>query len=107
MSDIDEAKRLILAQYEQEYEDLGRVIARLRRDLGRTPNETAVAAAAAENGGAKSKLADVNLTQLVKPGDLFGMTQAEAAKKVLQLTGRRPLSLQDIAGALYRGKATE
>jgi len=105
MSDLNNAKRMILAQYEKERDELNHIISRLRRDLGIDGDVVVTPETAALK--IESTAPSVNIQQLIKPGDLFGMTQVEAAKKVLQVTGRRPLTLQDIAGALYRGKATE
>jgi hypothetical protein len=107
MADINEAKRLVLAQYEQEREDLDRMITRLRKDLG--ISEHTNVSLDVGNGGVESKLpfGASNVLQLIKPGDLFGMSQVEAAKTVLNYTGHQPLSLQEIAAALHRGKATD
>ena len=101
MSDLNNAKRMILAQYEKERDELNHIISRLRRDLGIDGDVVVTPETAALK--IESTAPSVNIQQLIKPGDLFGMTQVEAAKKVLQVTGRRPLTLQDIAGALYRG----
>lgn len=106
MSDINEAKRLVLAQWEQERDDLNRSIARLRREL-QLPE---IGQALGESGETESDpktVFGVPVIQLIKPGDFFGMTQVEAARKTLQHTNKQPLGLQEIATALYRGKATE
>jgi hypothetical protein len=105
MADINEAKRMVLEQYEQERGELDRMIARLRKDLGISVD--AELPDGNPPSGSESKPTVVNIAQLITPGDLFGMTQVEAAKTTLQRTNRQPLSLQDIAAALYRGKTTE
>ncbi len=104
MSDIKQAKRLVLEQYEREYEELGMMIGRLRRDLGITPQEDLDFDGTALNDQGVSS---ANLQQMIKPGDLFGNSQVEATKKLLQLNNKQPLSLQEIASHLHRGKATD
>jgi hypothetical protein len=43
----------------------------------------------------------------VRPGDFFGKTQVEAIQLFLERTNRQTATLQEIAAALYRGKATD
>lgn len=105
MSDIDEAKRLVLDQYEKEYAELGLLIGRLRRDLGITKQEK-LNFDAGSRDEQNSGHTGTNLQQLIKPGDLFGVTQIEGVKQLLQLN-KQPMSLQDIAAGLYRGRATD
>ena len=106
MSDINQAKKLLLADYERERDELTLVIAKLRRDLRMDsedgPADVEPPAVQAANGSA-SKLEDV-----VKPGDFYGMSQIGAVKAFLERRGKRnTASLQEIAQALLRGKATE
>lgn len=101
MADINEAKRLVLAQYEQERSELDKIIFRLRKDLGMSEEDRPET-----NGDVDLKPVGGGL-QAIKPGDLFGMTQVQAAKAFLALNGRQPASLQEIGTALHRGKATD
>jgi hypothetical protein len=106
MADIKEAKRLVLTQYEQERDELDKIISKLRKDLGMS--EDSRLSSDVLNSESESKpQAAVNVLQLIKPGDFFGMTQVQAAKTFLNHTNRQPVALQEIAAALYRGKATE
>jgi hypothetical protein len=98
MSDVNEARKALLAHYEREYAELGLVIARLRRDLG-VQAETR----ADPDGDATGN----HSSGEIRPGDFFGMTQVQAIHAYLDRCGRRPASLQDIAAALYRGKAID
>jgi hypothetical protein len=102
---INEAKRTILEDYEKEYAELGRMIARLRRELGMT--ETPTSPSTGDLGpAAPSGAGTANVSELVTPGSLFGRTQVEAVRTFLELN-RKPASLRDIAEALGRGGATE
>jgi hypothetical protein len=104
LMDVTDAKRAVLQEFEEEYAELGRMIARLRRDLGLTempaPPSPVEAGTAAPNG------VPVVVSELVTPGSLFGVSQVEAVRTFLALN-RKPASLRDIAQALYRGGATE
>lgn len=102
MTDINDAKRTLLAEWERERDELDRMIVRLRRELSQGGPITV----SAENGAVKTPAASIDV--LVQPGDFFGMSQVEAVKDYLQRRGKRnTASLQEIAAALYRGKQTE
>jgi hypothetical protein len=103
MADINEAKRALLAEWERERDELNVLIARLRRELGQ-PQAPEQAHSSLENGKRQSV---PPVEELVQPGDFFGMGQTEATKTFLQRRAKHPASLQEIAAALYRGKATE
>ena len=105
MGDINQAKRLLLAEYEREQQELSIVIARLRRELGMASDESSdepePAAGQATNGSLK-------VEDLVKPGDFYSMTQLAAVRVFLDRRGKRSTaSLQEIGQALLRGKAIE
>lgn len=103
--DLMELKRQLLSHYEREHEELGVMITRLRRELGIGDAAIIKPTIEAPNGSGTTPTASV--TELVKPGDFFGMTQVQAVRAYLERTSRTPASLQDIAGALHRGKATD
>jgi hypothetical protein len=105
LMDVTDAKRAVLQEFEEEYAELGRMIARLRRDLGLT-EMSAPSSSAGEIGSAAPNGAPVAITELVTPGSLFGVSQVEAVRTFLALN-RKPASLRDIAQALFRGGATE
>lgn len=105
MTDINQAKRLLLAEYEREQQELSVFIGRLRRELGMASeeaiNEPEEVAIQATNGS-------LRVEDLVKPGDFYRMTQLAAAREFLETRGhRKTASLQEIAQALLRGKAIE
>lgn len=103
MTDINQAKQALLAEWERERDELDRMISRLRRELGLAKSEAP--SRSAENGAAKPPISS---EVLVQPGDFFGMTQVEAVKDYLQKRGKRnTATLQEIAAALYRGKQTD
>jgi hypothetical protein len=103
--DVTDAKRAVLQDYEKEYAELGRMIARLRRELGMTemspPSLTGDPGSVAPDGAATG-----TVSELVTHGSLFGKTQVEAVRTFLELN-RKAASLRDIAQALHRGGATE
>lgn len=99
-----EAKKALLAHWETRRNELDALIGALRKELGlqsAEPTRQESAPSSSFSG------APVNVNELVVPGDFFGMTQVDAIQGFLQRTGKRPVTLQDIAAALYRGKATE
>jgi len=107
MADVNEAKKVVLADYERDVRESLKIIAKLRRDLGLPEFQLSDSDLNVTPENLEVKSAQVNVATLVKPGDLFGMTQVQAAKTFLGLTGRQAVSLQEIAAALHRGKATE
>ena len=100
-----EAKRALLAEWEANRDNLDILIAALRRELGEAsphkPEPQQVQPSAAMPSTA------ININDIVSPGDFFGMSQVEAMKAFLDRTGKKTASLQELAAALYRGKATE
>lgn len=104
---LTDMKRAVLAAYVKQRAELDVLIAGLRRDLG----EAAEEAPNPPDGAPPVNLmaaTQVNVNELVTPGDFLGMTQVEAIQAFLQRAGKsRPVTLQDIAAALFRGKATE
>src|SRR5579862_6699046 len=107
MADVNEAKKIVLADYERDVRESLKIIAKLRRDLGLPEFQLSDSDLNVTPENLEVKSAQVNVATLVKPGDLFGITQVQAAKTFLGLTGRQAVSLQEIAAALHRGKATE
>jgi hypothetical protein len=102
MTDFTEAKKSLLEEWERRRDELDVLIRALRSELGMTASDTMkVEYPSAPTAGG------VNVNELVKPGDFFGMTQVEAIETFLQRTNRQTVTLQEIAGALYRGKATD
>src|SRR5947207_9516746 len=98
-----QAKLDLRTEWENERDELNRLIARLRKDLGLSSSDVF------QSDTQKPQFqgtAQQNVVDLVQPGDFFGMTQIGATKAFLQRT-RQPASLKDIATALHRGKATE
>lgn len=106
---LTEAKRTVLASYLKQRAELDLMIAGLQRDLGEGATETPKP----ESGASGTPLnisvgAAISVNELVTPGDFLGLTQVDAIQAFLQRVGpRRPVTLQEIAAALYRGKATE
>ena len=104
MTDLSETKRALLAEWEQRRNELDVLISALRRELGMAGEQ------APKNGSnqvVSSGGLPANVNDLVQPGDFYGMTQVDAIKTFLQRTGKRAGTLQDIANALYRGKAVD
>lgn len=93
----------LLAGYEQRRSEIDVLIAALRKELGLSAQETQAPPHAQGPQGGGSLAVD----DMVRPGDFFGMTQTQAAHAFLEKRGRQAASLQEIAQALYRGKATE
>jgi HB1, ASXL, restriction endonuclease HTH domain len=108
MPDVNEAKRALLAHYEQERDELNTIIARLRRELGVAD----VSVQAGENVGvgaadvARTSTGANNVNEIVRPGDFFGQTQVQATRQFLERC-KQPATLQEIASALHRGKVTD
>lgn len=107
MSDLAEAKRALLAEWEQKRDEYDTLAKALRRELGiaesSAPKAEAQSSATSGNGSG----AGLDVNQLVTPGDFFGMTQVEAIQMFLTRGNRKTATLKEIAAALYRGKATE
>jgi hypothetical protein len=107
-----EAKKAVLADAERRIAELQVLAKSLRQDLGMAVD----AASAAESGQSQNHVplsslvsaGSVNVNELVTPGDFLGMTQVDAIQTFLQRVGKgRPVTLQEIAAALFRGKATD
>ncbi|MDO8433666.1 MAG: hypothetical protein Q7S58_14775 [Candidatus Binatus sp.] len=107
MADINEAKRALLQEWERERDDLNLMINRLRRELGLSESRIEPEAEAPIRTVVPTVVSGITVEELVTPGDFFGMTQIAAAKGFLQRRTKQPASLEDIAAALYRGKAIE
>jgi hypothetical protein len=106
MTDINQAKQILLAEWERERDELNIMISRLRRELG--------PAVGGQSSQVEELVPDVlpgareiSVEQLVNPGDFFGMTQVNAAKEFLQRRKRQTANLKEIAAALHRGKAID
>jgi len=102
MTDIDDAKRLILAEWEKKRDDLDVLISALRRELGLSADS---ALSAEVNTIPQTSTAPVRVVEVVTPGDFFGMSQVSAAKDFLTRL-KRTATLSEIGAALYRGKCT-
>lgn len=105
MSDLTDMKKALLAEWEQKRDEYAALAKALRRELGMTDNATLDAESTVQPPSTATGSLDVN--QLVTPGDFFGMTQVDAIQQFLQRTNRRTATLQEMAQALFRGKATE
>ena len=103
MTDINDAKRLILAEWEKKRDDLDVLISALRRELGVSADD----APPSEVGAMpQTSIAPVRVEDVVTPGDFFGMSQVGAAKEFLTRLNKRTATLNEIGAALYRGKCT-
>lgn len=105
MVNLDEAKRAILADWEAKRDELNTLIAAIRRELGLTSADQQRTEATPPPPSTSSNA--ISIPDLIRPGDLFGMTQVEAIQVFLQRTNKQSATLQEIAAALYRGKATD
>ncbi len=104
MSDqLLEAKRALLADWEKRRDELDVLIPALRRELGMSDDIPAPRG----EGIPQNNPGSVSVNELVAPGDFFGMTQVQAMQAFLQRTNRRPAPLEDLAAAMYRGKAID
>ena len=82
MTDITEAKKIVLAEYERERDELNALIGRLRRELGMDAASTTESASEAASRVVVSQVVSgINLEEIVTPGDFFGMTQVAAARE--------------------------
>lgn len=103
MADIKNAKRLVLADWKKQRDELNSVIAALERELGEEPSskekENTVGT------GSPMSTAPIRVEDIVQPGDFFGMTQVAASKEFLSRLNKRTATLNEIAAALYRGKS--
>lgn len=105
MSDLNQAKRLLLSEYEREQRELSIIIGRLRRELGMDSEESRDEL---EAPPFQSPNGNLKVEDIVKPGDFYGMTQLGATRDFLERRGeRQTASLQEIAQALLRGKAID
>src|SRR6266849_1362572 len=108
MADITDAKKALLAEWERERDELNLMIARLRRELGvNAAPATESESEAAPRAVVPKVISGVGVDEIVTPGDFFGMTQVAAAKEFLQRRKKQAAALEDIAAALYRGKAID
>ncbi len=105
MTDLAEAKRALLAEWEHRRGELDTLIAALRRELGLNGSESMRAEIAPP--GIPFVPGTLNVSELVRPGDFFGMTQVDAMEAFLQRTTKQPATLQELAQAMFRGKATD
>lgn len=108
MTDIKQAKMLVLGEYERERDELNLLISRLRRELGleasNTSPEPELMISQSSNGVSPQK----KVEDLVKPGDFYKMTQIGAARDFLERRGEKnTATLQEISHALLRGKAID
>jgi len=105
MSDLTDMKKSLLAEWEQKRDHYDTLAKALRSELGMTDSSTPKVEA--QNSGASTSTAGLDVNQLVRPGDFFGMTQVDAIQALLQRGNRQTATLQEIAAALHRGKTTE
>jgi hypothetical protein len=106
---LTEAKRAVLASYVKQRADLDFLIGALQRDLGEAVTETPKSESSVSGTPLTITVgAAININELVTPGDFLGLTQVDAIQAFLKRVGpRRPVTLQEIAAALFRGKATD
>ena len=104
MTDINDAKRLILADWEKRRDDLDVLISALRRELGISADNSQLDATPNTPQNLTS-IAPVRVEDVVTPGDFFGMSQISAAKDFLSRLNKRTATLNEIGAALYRGKS--
>jgi hypothetical protein len=104
MTDSSDAKRALLAEWKEKRDHYDMLYTALARELGengpssiRQPDAVSTASS---TGG-------IAVNDLVRPGDFFGKTQVDAIQMFLDRTNRQSATLQEIAAALFRGKATE
>jgi hypothetical protein len=102
MTDLSEAKKALLAEWEQKRDQLNVLISALRAELGMSEEETASTVTNASPQVAAT--GPIRVEEIVQPGDFFGMTQVGAAKEFLSRLNKRTASLNEIGSALYRGK---
>jgi hypothetical protein len=107
MSDLNEMKRALLAEWEQKRDEYDTLAKALRRELGIAESSAPKAEMQGSTASGSSSGTGLDVNQLVTPGDFFGMTQVEAIQTFLTRGNRKTATLQEIAAALYRGKATE
>lgn len=104
MNDTNDARRALMAEWKEKRDHYDLLYNAVARELG-------------ENGAAPARQPDATnppsqtggivVNELVTPGDFFGKTQVDAIQMFLERTGKRTATLQEIAAALFRGKATE
>jgi len=98
-------KRALLKMYEEKMAEYKVLADGLRRDLGEESGE--VITRKLDPAAPVSRSASLDVNELVRPGDFFGMTQVQAMQEFLQRTNRTPASLQELSQAMFRGKATD
>ncbi len=104
-SDLLQAKKALLADWEAQRRRLDTLIDALRVELG--VSEPAKTEPFQIGVSAANMYQPLNVNELIAPGDFFGMTQVDAIQAFLQRTNKRTASPQEIAQALLRGKAIE
>jgi len=103
-----EAKKAVLADLERRISEMQVHANFLRQDLGMSADELSKPELSAIPSPASSGAGPLNISELVAPGDFLGTTQVDAIQAFLQRVGKgRPVTLQEIAAALFRGKATD
>ena len=102
---FEEMKRALLKMYEEKIAEYQALAAGLRRDLGEDSGEDGIRKSELIPPVTRGAALDVN--ELVRPGDFFGMTQVQAMQEFLQRTNRTPASLQELSQAMFRGKAID
>jgi hypothetical protein len=107
MVNLDEAKRALLADWEAKRDEYNTLIAALRRELGLASGDQLRVVEAPPPPPLSTSSNAINIPDLIRPGDLFGMTQVDGIQTFLQRTNKQSATLQEIAQALYRGKATD
>lgn len=105
---LTEAKKAVLADAERRIVELQVLVKSLRQDLGMSADQDSKPESAANVVPLSTLSGQINVNELVAPGDFLGMTQVDAIQNFLQRVGKgRPVTLQEIAAALFRGKATD
>jgi hypothetical protein len=109
MSDtLIEAKKAVLADLERRISEMQVHASFLRQELGMSTDEPFKPESTIVPIPASSGTGQLNINELVTPGDFLGMTQVDAIQNFLQRVGKgRPVTLQEVAAALFRGKATD
>jgi hypothetical protein len=106
MTDALAMKRALLSEWEAQVSRLTILIEALRAELGESIS-TSIEGEKSNIHSVQVINSNLRVEDVIKPGDLFGMTQLGAAKEFLTRLNRKTASLEDISAALYRGKAIE
>ncbi len=103
-----EARKAVLADLERRIAKMQAHADFLREELGMATGEVPREEIGPTALTASASPGQLNINELVTPGDFLGMTQVDAIQNFLQRVGKgRPVTLQEIAAALFRGKATD